>query len=107
MVLADVPDQEEATELMSRADEFKGVKMTTPYMHHYYIAALLRTDLKDRALKEMTDYWGSMIKAGADTFWEAWDPEDPSASPYGGSVINSYCHAWSCTPAYFIREYFC
>ncbi|MFY2327547.1 hypothetical protein, partial [Klebsiella pneumoniae] len=20
-------------------------------------------------------------------------------------LINSYCHAWSCTPAWFIRQY--
>lgn len=106
MILADVLDQEEAVELMSRSEDFTGYKMTTPYMHHYYIAALLRTGLTEKAKAAMIAYWGSMIKAGADTFWESWDPEDPTASPYGGSVINSYCHAWSCTPAYFIREFF-
>ena len=31
---------------------------------------------------------------------------DPNASPYGGTIVNSYCHAWSCAPAYFLREYF-
>jgi hypothetical protein len=25
-------------------------------------------------------------------------------SPYGDHHINSYCHAWSCTPSYFIRS---
>ena len=34
-----------------------------------------------------------------------WDPEHPERSPYGGSVVNSFCHAWSCTPAYIIEKY--
>ncbi len=77
-------------------------------MHHYYIAALLRAGLRQKALLHMRDYWGSMMEAGADTFWEAWDPAHPEDSPYGegGVVINSYCHAWSCTPTYFIRSWF-
>ena len=54
----------------------------------------------------MTAYWGGMLNKGADTFWEFYDPEDTNASPYGGKIIHSYCHAWSCTPAYFLRKYF-
>ena len=48
---------------------------------------------------------GAMLKAGADCFWELYDPTDPDRSPYGSPVINSCCHAWSCTPAYFFRRY--
>jgi hypothetical protein len=44
-----------------------------------------------------------MIAAGADTFWEVYDPATPLSSPYGDIHINSYCHAWSCTPSYFFR----
>lgn len=33
-------------------------------------------------------------------------PENPDMSPYGGSVINSYCHAWSCTPAYILKNFY-
>ena len=33
-------------------------------------------------------------------------PENPEESPYGGLVVHSFCHAWSCTPAYFYRKYF-
>ena len=53
----------------------------------------------------MKDYWGGMLKEGADTFWELYDPGDPLASPYGSRAVNSFCHAWSSTPAYFIRNY--
>lgn len=43
---------------------------------------------------------------GEDAFWELYNPENPNESPYGGTIVNSYCHAWSCTPAYFLRKYF-
>ncbi len=106
MVLADVTRPDEAAELMGRAEEFlDAYPMTTPYMHHYYVMALLRAGLRRQALEHLKSYWGSMIEAGADTFWESWDPANPDASPYGGSVINSYCHAWSCTPAYILSRY--
>ena len=105
MTLADVLPPEEARALMERALEIgSDFPMMTPYMHHYYVMALLRTGLREQALQHIRDYWGSMIEAGADTFWEAWNPSDPGASPYGGRVINSYCHAWSCTPAYIMEE---
>ena len=107
MVLADVLEPEKARELMENSERFlEPYKMATPYMHHYYVTALCRTGLLEKAEQHMKDYWGSMLDAGADTFWEAWDPEDPKASPYGGKVINSYCHAWSCSPVVLIKKFF-
>ena len=104
MVLADVLPPEEAEELMGRAEEFlQEVPMLTPYMHHYYLMALLRSGHRKEAEQHLREYWGSMIGSGADTFREAWDPEHPDASPYGGAVVNSCCHAWSCTPSWIIR----
>ena len=82
------------------------VTMVTPYLYHHYVQALLDTGERDKALKVLTDYWGGMVKEGADTFWELYDPADPDASPYGGTIVNSYCHAWSCAPAYFLRKYY-
>jgi alpha-L-rhamnosidase len=51
----------------------------------------------------MKSYWGGMVRADADTFWEAYSPEQPRASPYGDVRNNSFCHAWSCTPRYLLR----
>ena len=67
--------------------------------------ALLRSGLREEAVTHLKEYWGGMLDAGADTFWECWDGKDPDRSPYGGSVVNSYCHAWSCTPAYIIERF--
>jgi len=76
-----------------------------PYAYHYVIEALLQCGMQQDARKLITDYWGSMVKRGADTFWEVYDPNNDYLSPYGFFVINSYCHAWSCTPVYFINKY--
>ncbi len=83
------------------------VRMTTPYMYHHYVQALMDLGHKEEALAVLRSYWGGMADAGADTFWELYDPENPEESPYGGTIVNSYCHAWSCAPAYFLRKYFC
>ena len=79
--------------------------MNTPYMMHHFIDALISVGQTSRAVQEIKKYWGGMVQAGADTFWELYDPKRPDFSPYGSKLINSYCHAWSCTPAYFIRKY--
>jgi hypothetical protein len=74
-----------------------------PYLYHYVAEAMLRCGLKTEARQLVEAYWGGMVKAGADTFWEVYDPSNADLSPYGNVLVNSYCHAWSCTPAYLLR----
>lgn len=107
MVLAKVLPDSQNREVMRQALKTPGlVGMTTPYMHHHLVQALLDCDLKKEAYDHLVSYWGGMLEMGADTFFEAFDPENPFVSPYGSRLVNSYCHAWSGTPAYFIRKYF-
>lgn len=107
MVLGDAIEENAAVQLMNRLDDLpEAEKMVTPYMYHNYIDALLHVGEKHTALQKLETYWGGMEKLGADTFWELYNPENPSESPYGGTIVNSYCHAWSCGPAYFLRKYF-
>ena len=77
----------------------------SPYAYHYLIEAMLHCGMNRQAKELLVDYWGSMIRKGADTFWEVYDPKDDFKSPYNFYPINSYCHAWSCTPVYFINKY--
>lgn len=81
------------------------VRPVTPFAMHFLAEALVAADLRRDALKLIKDYWGGMVKEGADCFYEVYVPGNPDASPYGSPLMNSYCHAWSCTPAYFIRKY--
>ncbi|MBR2410098.1 MAG: hypothetical protein IKB08_00060 [Clostridia bacterium] len=78
--------------------------MRTPYMMHYYIEALYNTGLKKEALGFIEEYWGKIADAGFDCCPEVFNPENEFESPYNAPEINSACHAWSCTPAYWIPE---
>ena len=75
-------------------------------MNHHFVEALLMCGKRDQAMEYMKYYWGGMLSHGADTFWELYNPENPAESPYGSSIVNSYCHAWSCTPTYFLRKFY-
>lgn len=107
MALAHVLPEQENQQLMDRTltKLFPVHNVATPYMYHHIVAALFETNHYDAAVQLMKDYWGKMVDYGADTFWEAFDPNDSQASPYGSLAINSFCHAWSCTPVYLIRKY--
>lgn len=106
MIMADVPTQPEAQRALRALKTIDNVcRPGTPYLFHYYIAAIVKSGMNEEAKQEMAEYWGGMIRKGADTFWEAYDPKDDYLSPYGFFPVNSYCHAWSCTPTYFIRKY--
>ena len=107
MVLAGVMSPEENREIMQTTirEMFPITGIATPYMYHHIVEALFQAGLKDDAVTLMKNYWGKMIDLGADTFWEAFDPNQPDYSPYGSPIVNSYCHAWSCTPVYLIKKY--
>lgn len=108
MVLAGVVNSIEGGIILEKVAALKPEKgMVSPYMNHHYVEALLMCGKKEMAMDYMKYYWGGMIRHGADTFWELYNPEDPAESPYGSSIVNSYCHAWSCTPTYLLRKYFC
>ena len=106
MVISGVASKAEAQRALKILASTKdAVKPGTPYLMHYYITALIKSGLNKEAKSVLADYWGGMVKKGADTFWEAYDPDNDKLSPYNFFPINSYCHAWSCTPVYFIRKY--
>ncbi|MDN2453971.1 alpha-rhamnosidase [Lactobacillus sp. UCMA15818] len=107
MALAKVLPKSKNHDLMEKAVQklFPVSRIATPYMYHHIAAALFETQHSDIAVTLIKKYWGSMLKYGADTFWEAFQPEKPTFSPYNSMAINSYCHAWSCTPAYLLRKY--
>lgn len=107
MALAHVLGDEENREMMKAAIEtlFPVRNIATPYMYHHIVEAMFEAGLADEATNLLKEYWGKMIALGADTFWEAFDPDRPDYSPYGSPIVNSYCHAWSCTPVYLMHKY--
>ncbi|QEC69171.1 Bacterial alpha-L-rhamnosidase [Panacibacter ginsenosidivorans] len=106
MVLSGVATKVEGATALKKLPTMQNVVYPgAPYLYHYVIEAMIQCDLKQEAKELLTNYWGGMVNKGADTFWEVYDPKDDFLSPYKFFPVNSYCHAWSCTPVYFIRKY--
>lgn len=69
---------------------------------HHVVDALRVAGRRGEAFASLRAYRGGMLAAGLDA--EVWDPADPRRSPYGTPLLNSYCHAWSCTPAWLLVQ---
>ncbi len=106
LTLGGVLRHDEAAEALRRAvlNDKTAVQPTTAYLYHHVAEAMVECGMRTQALALIQQYWGLMVDDGADTFWEAFDPADSTFSPYGDIHINSFCHAWSCTPTWFFRS---
>ncbi len=85
------------------------LKITTPYMKFYELAALCEIGEQEKVLQFVRDYWGGMLKLGATTVWEAFDPAqkgDEHYAMYGRPFGKSLCHAWGANPVYLFGKYF-
>jgi alpha-L-rhamnosidase len=106
MVAAEVFDTNQSKMILNNLfNKAEAVKPVTPFIYHYTLEVLFKCGMKDKALELLREFWGGMIENGANTFWEVYDKSNPKFSPYGNYLINSYCHSWSSTPAYFFRKY--
>jgi hypothetical protein len=84
-------------------------KITTPYMRFYELEALCAMGEQNYVLKEMKDYWGGMLKLGATSFWEEYNPDKKGAehyAMYGRDFGKSLCHAWGASPIYLLGKYY-
>lgn len=83
--------------------------ITTPYMRFYELAALCEVGEHAHVLGEILDYWGGMIRLGATSFWEEYDPRiavPEQYAMYGRPYGKSLCHAWGASPIYLLGKYF-
>ncbi|MFV8341303.1 alpha-rhamnosidase [Flavobacterium sp. XS2P39] len=84
-------------------------KITTPYMRFYELESLCAMGEQDYVLKEMKDYWGGMLKLGATSFWEEYNPNKKGTehlAMYGREFGKSLCHAWGASPIYLLGKYY-
>lgn len=81
------------------------VKPSSPYATHYRVDAMHLCGMHKEARQYVEQYWGGMVNKGADTFWEAYAPDNDFFTPYNFFPLNNSCHAWSCTPVCFIHQY--
>ena len=80
------------------------IRSRNPYLLHYLLEAYCICGQEEKAYALIRDYWGGMIRLGADTFWEVFDPAGSSPVLYGDAHLVSACHAWSCTPCLFLQK---
>lgn len=104
MILAGIATLEEGSAALDALQAHPdALRPVTPYLYHHVVDAMIRCNQRQQAMALIESYWGAMVQAGADTFWEVFDQADPNLSPYNNVLLNSACHAWSCTPTYFLR----
>ncbi|MCH5234224.1 MAG: glycoside hydrolase [Muribaculaceae bacterium] len=105
MIKGDVIKGKEARKAIENAQIAEGVVMPgTPYGTHYVVESMLKAGMDKEAYDYIEDYWGGMVRKGADTFWESYDPDNDYISAYNFHPLNSSCHAWSCTPVLFLHK---
>jgi len=78
-------------------------------MRFYELEALCALGEQKYVMKEMKDYWGGMLNAGATSFWEKYDPSEKGAehyAMYGRPFGKSLCHAWGASPIYLLGKYY-
>jgi len=88
-------------------DEILGI--TTPYMRFYELEALCALGEQRAVLREMKAYWGGMLREGATSFWEKYNPGERGAqhlAMYGRPYGKSLCHAWGASPIYLLGKYY-
>lgn len=85
------------------------MKITTPYMRFYELEALCALGEQTAVMKEMKAYWGGMLRQGATSFWEKYNPEESGTAHlamYGRPYGKSLCHAWGASPIYLLGKYY-
>lgn len=85
------------------------MKISTPYMRFYELEAFCAMGEQESVLKEMKAYWGGMIKQGATSFWEKYNPENTGVQHlemYGRPYGKSLCHSWGASPIYLLGKYY-
>ncbi len=83
--------------------------ITTPYFRFFELDALCSMGYLREVMSEIKSYWGGMLKMGAATFWEEYDPTLPlekQYAMYGDPYGKSLCHAWAASPVYLLARYF-
>lgn len=84
-------------------------QITTPYFKFFEQDALCQMGEYRAVYQTILDYWGGMLRKGAVTFWEEYDPSQTGAQiyeMYGDPYGKSLCHAWGASPIYLIGRHF-
>jgi len=86
----------------------------TPFFTFFVLQALAKRGQQKKALETLRNYWGGMIRLGATSMWECFDPKwEKSIKPFEmppniqvkwGSFWVSLCHPWSSGAAVWLSR---
>lgn len=85
--------------------------VATPYYNNYILDAITQAGHMEDAMRFVRGYWGEMIKEGATTFWEGYDPRWDRNNIHahlqadnGTGYFVSLCHGWSAGATNWLTE---
>lgn len=108
-ILYDFADEERQRELTkSVLNNDSIIQITTPYFKFFELCARCKTGDVVSAQETIRSYWGGMVKEGATTIWEQFDPNaqgEEHLAMYGEKFGCSLCHAWGGGPIYILGRY--
>jgi alpha-L-rhamnosidase len=88
-----------------------GGLIISPYYNYYVIRAMAEVGHRQEALGWIRQYWGGMLREGATSFWEGYDPswykEDFHSSLQADNrsgYFVSLAHGWSAGPTAWLME---
>ena len=109
-ILFDYVDGEKKLKIKNHVilnDSILGI--TTPYMKFYELASLCEIGEKEKAIDFVRNYWGGMLKLGATSVWETYDPKqkgDEHFAMYGRPFGKSLMSCLGSKPSLLIWEVF-
>lgn len=84
------------------------VPITTPFFKFFELLALSKVGHIEEAQDFMESYWGDMVKLGATTVWEQYNPNESGMehlAMYGQKFGRSLCHVWGSGPITILGQY--
>ncbi len=109
-LLYDIADGEQRASIIENVLLCDSIpEITTPYFEGFELDAMCRIGNYSFFEKKLRSYWGGMLRLGATTIWEAFDPTEKGAehyAMYGQPFGRSLCHAWGASPIYLFGRYY-
>jgi hypothetical protein len=110
-IFSGVAGEREATAIWDKVLSHPPHFVITPYYNFYVISAMAMIGRRQEALEEIRNYWGGMVREGATSTWEAYDPSWPKddfhsalqADDRRGYFI-SLAHGWSSGATAWLTE---
>lgn len=108
-ILFDMTSEERKEKIVKNVIYNKEITpITTPYFEFYELDAMCKIGDFEYMTNMLDSYWGGMLRLGATTIWEEFDPTKNGIEHYemyGGKYEKSLCHAWGASPIYLLGKY--